>query len=44
MSGKRQKLQYSLALVPKDRGEARFAVTKGPNRLWRSRYPKARPV
>lgn len=42
MSGKRQKTQYSLALEPRDRGEALSAVTKGPNHSWRRRHPKAR--
>jgi len=28
MSGKRQKIQYALALVPKGRSEPRFAVTR----------------
>ena len=42
MSGKRQKIQYSLALEPVERVNPRSAVTKGPNQWWRSQHPKAR--
>src|SRR6478672_12395279 len=42
MRGKRQKIQYSLALEPVGQGETRSAVTKGPNHSWRSQQPKAR--
>ena len=44
MSGTRQKIKYSLALVPAGRGEARAADTKGPNHPWRSPHPNARPA
>ena len=33
MTEKQDKIQYSVALAPKGRGEASFAVTKGPNCL-----------
>ncbi len=42
MSGQRQKIQYSLALVPQSRVKPRSAAAKGPNRPWRSQHPKAR--
>ena len=41
MSGKRQKIQYSLALVPKAGVKPRPAVSKGPNHLGRNQNPKA---
>ena len=42
MSGKRQKIQYSLALEPRGRGEAPVSGSEGPNHSWRSQHPKAR--
>ena len=44
MSGTRQNIQYSLALVPKAGVKPRAADTKGPNHPWRSQHPKARPA
>jgi hypothetical protein len=44
MSGKGQKIQYSLASDPKWTGvKPRSTVTEGPNHSGRSQYPKARP-
>ena len=43
MSGMRQKIQYSLALGPVDRGETPVSDHQGPNHWWRSQHPKARP-
>jgi hypothetical protein len=42
MNGTRQQIQYSLALEQADQGEARSAVSNGPNHSWRSQHPKAR--
>jgi hypothetical protein len=44
MSGKRQKIQDSLASEPTDRGEAPVSVVaREPNYWWRSQHPKTRP-
>ena len=42
MSGKRQQIQYVLALEPLERGETPLGSSQGPNHWWRSRPPKAR--
>ena len=44
MSGTRQKIQYSLALVQKAGVKPRPADTKGPTHPWRSPHPNARPA
>src|SRR6266566_8932994 len=41
MSGKRQKLQYSLALAPKDRGEARVRGHQGTEPLVAKPVPES---
>ena len=42
MSGKRQQIQYSLALEPAHQGEARVTGYQGLNPSWRSQHLKAR--
>ena len=44
MSDERQKNQLVLAFMEESRSEAPKASVEGPNRLWRSARPKARPL
>ena len=43
MRGKRQNIQYSLALELSERGETLVGGYQGTEHLWRSPTPKARP-
>jgi hypothetical protein len=42
MSGRRQKIQCSLALEPVDQGETLVSGYEGTEPFWRSQHPKAR--